>query len=358
MGKEKLNILITGTGGPTPRSFARSLKKLGKYKDYCLFGTDINKYAIGLYQNDLFDKSFITPRSSEEGYWTAMEEIITSHNIQIAVITPEPEIYEWGKRKAEKILPCKALVPSAIAAGAMIDKAVLTKTLSSSGLVPESIDFRHEESNLRTKLEERLVYPFWVRSAMGTSGLGSFKIHDFNDLIKWMSINQEVKKFLASDYLPGRNLACKLLYFEGQLIRAAVGERVNYMMAKVAPSGVTGNTSFGRLLNDPEVFKVSKKAIELVFDQVGTERHGYFTVDLKEDHQGNPLVTEINIRPIGFNSTFASGGANIAEDVIRLLDNDSSFDKTFKLYEFQEGLIFLRDVDALPIVMNESNLLS
>jgi len=42
---------------------------------------------------------------------------------------------------------------------------------------------------------------------------------------------------------------------------------------------------------------------------------------------------------------------------MRLLDNDPTFDRTFKLYEFEKDLIFLRDVDSLPIIMKETELL-
>ena len=54
---------------------------------------------------------------------------------------------------------------------------------------------------------------------------------------------------------------------------------------------------------------------------------------------------------------FAAAGANFAEDTMRLLDNDPAFDYNFKLYEFEKDLIFLRDVDSLPILMKESELL-
>ena len=148
-----------------------------------------------------------------------------------------------------------------------------------------------------------------------------------------------------------------MLYYEGKLIRAAIGERVNYIMAKVAPSGITGNTSFGRLLNDPHVFEESKRAMDYMFQHMGAKKHGFFTVDLKEDKNGKPYITEVNIRHVAFNQMFAAGGANFAEDTMRLLDNDSSFDKNFKLYEFEKDLIFLRDVDALPILMKETELL-
>ena len=54
---------------------------------------------------------------------------------------------------------------------------------------------------------------------------------------------------------------------------------------------------------------------------------------------------------------FAKARTNFTEDTTRLLSNDLTFDKEFKLYEFERDLIFLRDVDSLPIMMKEGELL-
>lgn len=358
MNENSLNILITGTGGPTPRSFARVLKELGSYKNYCLFGTDIHSQAIGLYQNHLFEKSFITPRSSQEGYWEAIQQIIEECNIDIAVILPEAEVRSWSIQQALGQLPCKALVPDIRAVDAMLNKSVLTKALAPHGLVPQSVDIDLNDTELEKIINTSLKYPFWVRSATGSSGLGSFKVESYSDLVKWVSINDRVTKFIASDFLSGRNLACKFLYYQGKLLRSAVGERVNYIMSKVSPSGITGNTSFGRLLNDQKIFEAAYKAIEIMFQLTCADKHGFFTVDLKEDENGKPFITEINVRHVAFTSAFAIGGANFCEDTIRLLDKDKSFDGDFKLYKFEKDLIFLREVDALPIVMKETDLIT
>ncbi len=352
-----MNILITGVGGPTPRSFARAIKEIGNLTSAKIFGTDINRYAIGLYQHPLFEKCYLTPRSSEPGYWEFTEQLIRDHAIDMAVILPETEVIAWSRRQATGTLPCKALIPDLTLAETLVDKAILTRLLDPHGLVPASVGIDPNNSNLQSDIEEKLSYPFWVRSATGSSGLGSFKVQSYRDLQNWITINPDVTNFLASEYLSGRNLACKLLYFEGQLIRAACGERVNYIMAKTSPSGITGNTSYGRLLNDEKVFETGRKAMEIVFEKTGAPKHGFFTVDLKEDATGRPFVTEINVRHVAFTSAFAAGGANLCEDTIRLLENDPAFDRNFKHYQFEDGLIFLRDVDAAPIIMKESELL-
>jgi carbamoyl-phosphate synthase large subunit len=351
-----MRILITGVGGPTPRSFAISLKKYSFYKRFELFATDINPLSMGLYQGDLFSKSFIVPRCTDIDYWDRINEIVKENNIEYAVILPELEVMEWSKRSEAGLLPCKVLLPDSRIASLLVDKARMTEILDHLGLVPPSVEFERSQTDL-TPIFEKLGANFWVRSTSGTSGLGSLQIDSAASLKNWVQINPGVKTFIASKFLPGRNLACKLLYHNGELLRSACGERVNYIMAKVAPSGITGNTSFGRLLNEPKLVDLATKAMTFLFDYLKIKPHGFFTVDFKEDEKGVPFITEVNVRHVAFTQCFAAGGANFAEDTIRLLDEDPTFDRTYKMYTFEKDLIFLRDVDSLPILMKEHQLL-
>ncbi len=148
-----------------------------------------------------------------------------------------------------------------------------------------------------------------------------------------------------------------MLYFDNELKRTACAERVNYIMAKVAPSGITGNTSFGRLINERWLVELSEEALEIISSQLGTELNGIFTVDYKEDASGNPKITEINIRHVAFTSSIAAGGANIPMDTLQaLLEEDTAGMKRID-YTYSEPLIFLRDVDGEPIIIKESCLL-
>ncbi len=351
-----MKILITGVGGPTPRSFAIALKKYSFYKRFELIGTDINPLAIGLYQNELFNKTYVVPPASHPEYWNVMQSILTENNIDVAIILPELEVIEWSKRKETQALPCKALIPDFSMADLLVDKSKMTEILKDLDIVPPSVTFSRDTQNLKAVFDV-LKGNFWVRSTSGTSGLGSLKVEDEDSLKNWIQINPNVQQFIASKFLPGRNLACKMLYHNGQLLRTACAERVNYIMAKVAPSGITGNTSFGRLLNEPNLVAEAKRAMDFLFQYTSAAQHGFFTVDFKEDENGKPYITEINVRHVAFTQCFAAGGANFASDTVRLLNEDATFDRNYKMYEFEKDLIFLRDVDSLPILMKESELL-
>jgi carbamoyl-phosphate synthase large subunit len=351
-----MKILITGVGGPTPRSFAIALKKYSFYKRFELIGTDINPLAMGLYQNELFNKTYVVPPASHPEYWNVMQSILTENKIDMAIILPELEVMEWSKRKETQALPCKALIPDFSMADLLVDKSKMTEILKDLDIVPPSVTFSRDTENLK-EVFEVLKGNFWVRSTSGTSGLGSLKVEDEDSLKNWIQINPNVNQFIASKFLPGRNLACKMLYHNGQLLRTACAERVNYIMAKVAPSGITGNTSFGRLLNEPNLVAEAKRAMDFLFQYTGAKQHGFFTVDFKEDENGKPYITEINVRHVAFTQCFAAGGANFASDTVRLLNEDATFDRNYKMYEFEKDLIFLRDVDSLPILMKEAELL-
>lgn len=352
-----MKILVTGIGGPTPRSFAIALKKYSFYKRFELIATDINPLSVGLYQTDLFSKSYVIPHCTAPNYWEVIEKIVEENQIEAAVILPELEVLEWSKRQLTHSLPCKVLLPTHDIAQLLVDKARMTELLSPLGNVPLSVEFNRFENNLEG-IFEKLGANFWVRSTSGTSGLGSLHIDSLDSLKNWIQINPGVTTFIASTFLPGRNLACKLLYYNGKLVRSACAERVNYIMAKVSPSGITGNTSFGRLLNEPNLVDEAIKAMETIFEATNAPKHGFYTVDFKEDKSGKAFITEINVRHVAFTQCFAAAGANFAVDTIRLLDNDPSFDVDYKMYEFEKDLIFLRDVDSLPILMKESELLS
>jgi glutathione synthase/RimK-type ligase-like ATP-grasp enzyme len=275
----------------------------------------------------------------------------------MALVQPELEVLAWAKRAEESELPCKALLPAYTLAQQLTDKGKMTDILKDTGWVPPSVLIEPDSDTLAATVAQ-LGYPFWIRAASGSSGLGSLKVENEAALRNWIHINPKVKQFIGSQYLPGRNLACKLLYFEGQLLRAACAERVQYIMAKVAPSGITGNTSFGRLLNEPDLVDTATQAMDRLFAHAKAPKHGFFTVDFKEDAAGRPYITEVNVRHVAFSVCFAAGGATFAEDTVRLLDGDAAFDRSYRMYEFEKDLIFLRDVDAEPLLLKENQLLN
>ena len=352
------NILVTGVGGPTPRSFVRAVKLDNEKNDgFRFIGVDCNPLAYGLYDRELFDKSFVVPRADSPDYWDTINQIVKEETIEGAVILPEVEVLEWAKNSSSKLVKSiKTHLPDSNLSRELVNKHRLHELLESTSFVPKYIRIDPKTYSYISVLDE-VKQPFWIRSTEGSSGLGSLKIESEEALAQWISINRGVKEFIASEFLPGRNMACKMLYFNGELKRTACAERVNYIMAKVAPSGITGNTSFGRLINEPGLVARSKMALDLISEKIEKPLNGIFTVDYKEDAKGDPKITEINIRHVAFTSSIAAGGANIPADSLEMMFTDKLESYERVDYHYPEPLIFLRDVDSVPIVMKESELM-
>jgi len=352
-----MNILITGVGGPTPRSFVRAVKLSDNTiaKKTRFIGVDCNPLAYGLYDKELFDSCHVVPRADSEFYWPSINRIVEKEKIDAAVILPEVEVLEWAENlyKLEKKIATH--LPDHKLALSLVNKHLLHKQLTGSEFIPAFKKVNPSGFNY-SDITNETGETFWIRSTEGSSGMGSLRIDSEQALRQWISINMDVNEFLATEYLPGRNLACKLLYFKNDLKRTACAERVEYIMAKVAPSGITGNTSFGRLVNEPELVSISESSLAGISKELDTELNGIFTVDFKEDRNGTPKITEINIRHVAFTSSIAAGGANIPLDTVLAMYHQSWHEMKRIDYRYKESLIFLRDVDSLPVIMKESDL--
>ena len=342
---EKINLLVTGACGVTSRSVVRSLQRSDYFKGKINFiGTDVCYNKYGIYEG-LYEKVYKVPSFDSPEYRTVMEDIIKENNISYAIVIPEPEVLYWSENpfnvKFHKI-PRKF-------AKAVLSKLSLYQLLENSGLTPR---FQMVDKEIKPE-DIKLSYPLWIRdySEGTTSGMGSFMPQNFEQLAAWLKINEGIDTFMLSEYLPGRNLACFLLYDNGKLLKYGVAERQSYLMAKVAVSKITGNTNQGKLLNDEKVFEVAKSAVEKVIAETGEIMNGLVVVDLKEDAYGKPMVTEINIRHVAFTSSFANGGLNFSEAQLLILMGMHDNISAEKTHVFPENNIILRDVDGLPIYL-------
>ena len=129
----------------------------------------------------------------------------------------------------------------------------------------------------------------------------------------------------------------------------AQAERIEYIMAKVAVSGITGNTAKGRLLNNEQIKKTALNAIEKLCAITGEIMEGLVVIDMKGDKNNNPIITEINIRHVAYSSSFASAGFNISEyQLLLALGRDNEISPEIEK-QFPVNNLILRDVDGLPI---------
>lgn len=335
-----MNILFTGIGGPTPIGLAKSIKLV--WPDFNCIGADASAWAPSLYQSDVFNKTFRIPNANAPDYWNAIERLIKNEKIDFVFVVPETEVLVWAKRALTHELPCKSHIPGYTLAEFCFDKLRVAELLHPLGLTPKTVEVKNADALSASGFA--LPYPYWIRVKSGAGALGALRINAKEDLTTWITLHARRNDFIASDFLPGRNYACKLLYDRGSLIQSASGERIDYLLSAAAPSGISGMCSRGRLLNRTDLVEKSKRAMETISDYVQMPLHGLFTIDFKEDAAGNPLITEVNIRHVSFTQAFALGGVNLAATTLSLYLGPDS--KQLRVSEFASEDFFIRGVDA------------
>lgn len=346
-------ILITGIGGPTPRSIALRLRQL--YPDAILIGTDINERAIGFHLDGLLDKKYLVPRADSENYWSVMKKIIADEQVDYAFIQPELEVLKWGEYfKEHNEYICPTFIPPVEYTKSLMDKANMAVLLKDTDFIPITVEITPSAPNYE-QVEAEIGYPCWIRAAVGSGGLGSLKIHSRHELEAWLFIHKNVEKFTVSEFLTGRHLANEMLYINGECIKNAGLHCVNYVMADIAPSKVTGNTSYGKFINEQELLDFCEEVMSVIADKLQVPPHAVYSFDLKEDDKGRLKVTEINIRHMAYTGVMAQVGFDLIEDSVKYIKGQTELIEKFNGYD--HDYLFLRDVDIEPMVRKKPDLL-
>jgi hypothetical protein len=338
-----LNVLITGACGVTPRAIARSLRLSPAFADARLVGADRGGNWYGFYEG-LYERVYRVSQPGDPGFEDLIASICREEEIDAAIVGPEAEVRFWSGREypVPTLLPPPGLVEIAISKGKLYD------ALRESGLVPRfSIVSRDDLLERKLELDGA---PVWLRdhSEATSSGIGSLKVTQAEEAYAWAYLNPAIPSYMVAEHLPGRNVAACLLFHDGELLKAACYERLEYFMGHLAASGVTGNINRGRLINDERARILAEQAVRIVADLAGEDASGLLTVDLREDATGALKVTEINVRHVAATSALAAGGANMAgAQLLATLGRLDEIGETVP--RFPDDNVILRDIDGAPI---------
>lgn len=348
-------ILITGMGGLTPRSIATIVRK--KHPEYKIIGCDIEKKAIGFFMKNLVDEYYICPRCTSPEYFPWIEKLVEAKRIDYAFVQPESEIVEWGDYfdKNGKH-PCPIFMGSKLLSESLKDKSIMAELLKGTDYIPKTIKVTQDNPRFED-VENEIGFPCWIRATEGTGGLGSLRLDDIASYKSWLFINSKIPEFTVCEFLTGRHLANQMLYYNGEYVKGAALECVEYVMANTAPSRVTGNTHFGRFLNENRINEFCDDCIKYLEKKLGVQAHGILSFDLKEDKNGNMKVTEVNIRHMAYTGVMSRVGFDLIEDTIKIMEDGNCDNVVRDQYHYYEKpYIFLRDVDVEPIVLESEEI--
>lgn len=348
-------ILVTGIGGLTPRSITGIIRE--NHPDYKIIGCDIEKKAMGFFMKGLVDEYYVCPRCDAPEYFPWIEKLVKEKNIDYAFVQPESEIVEWGEYYEQHgKFPCPTFMGCKKLSLSLKDKAIMAEALEGTEFIPKTIKVTQDNPKFE-EVEKEIGFPCWIRATNGTGGLGSLKLNDLSSYKSWLFINNFIPEFTVSEFLTGRHLANEMLYYNGEYVKGAALECAEYVMASTAPSRVTGNTHFGRFLNEDSINEFCDRCIKYLEKKLNVTAHGILSFDLKEDGNGNLKVTEVNIRHMAYAGVMAHVGFDLIEDTIKIME-DGNCDNVERAqyYHYEKPYVFLRDVDVEPIILDSEEI--
>lgn len=345
---------MTGIGGLTPRSIATIIKR--NHPDYKLIGIDINKRAVGFFMEGLLDEYYVCPRCTSGEYFPWIEKLVRERNIDYAFVQPESEIVEWGDYYDKHgNYPCPVFMGCKKLSVSLKDKSIMAELLEGTEFIPKTIKVTQDNPRY-VEVEKEIGFPCWIRATNGTGGLGSLKLEDVSSYKSWLFINSNIPEFTVSEFLTGRHLANEMLYYNGEYVKGAALECAEYVMANTSPSKVTGNTAFGRFLNEDRINEFCDRCIKYLESKLDVKAHGILSFDLKENNHGELKVTEVNIRHMAYTGVMAQAGFDLIEDTIRIMeDGNADSIERVPYYHYDKPYVFLRDVDIEPMLLESED---
>lgn len=284
-----MRVLVTGAGGVAGVNFVRAIKA-GPERPYVV-GTDFFSYH--LHFPDL-DKSYQSPRHSDPDFVGTIHKIGQEEKIDFIHPQPESEAYVISSRRKE--VGCKVFLPPKDDYEVGRDKLSTAQAMQKNDVPAPRTESIHSENDVGRAYNNLGVKPVWVRARTGAGGKRSLLCDKTSEIESWIRVWVEKRAadwsdFILQEYLPGRDIAWDSLWFKGKLVTSYTRERLEYVFPNVAPSGVTGTPAVSRIILDEEVNRTGRESVLAIT----REPHGFFSVDMKENREGTPCITEVNV---------------------------------------------------------------
>jgi carbamoyl-phosphate synthase large subunit len=339
--KKIKRILVTGAGGPAAFNFVKSLRVAPER--FYIVGTDIKPYHLEL--NDL-DKRYIIPPASSTDYLKYLNKIIEKEKIDF--IHPQPDVEVAFLSENREKIKAKLFLPDKNTIKLCQDKFETYEILKQNK-IPVAESYLIENKNdlkLAFKMFSKNNKLMWIRAIKGAGSRAALPIKEIEHAEIWIDYWQKMKgigygQFMISEFLPGKEFAFQSLWKDGELITSQARERIEYLFGNITPSGQTSTPSIAKTVHRNDVNKIATAAIKAIDPKAS----GIFCVDLKENKEGIPCITEINTgRFFTTSYFFTQAGLNMPYFYIKLAFNEK-LPKLKKYNPLPKDVYWVRHVD-------------
>lgn len=335
-------ILITGIGGTMAVEICRSVRRDPSVR---IIGADVGTWGREIGRR-LCDDVVSLPRidAGKEQFIAALAGVIRDQGVDFLFVNPDAEletITELGWVPA-----CGHAMPRPEAMSIFLDKTASVEAAGQFGDFPRTRNVSQPEDI--DAAFAALGSPLWMRCRVGPGGKGSIIVEDAEEARAWLRYwgrRGWPNSWMLQDFLPGRNLSWNALYRDGELVAVAAMERKSYVLGGQIISGVSGQTGHGVTIDPDECREIADRVIRAI----DPSPHGFYGVDLREDGDARPRVTEVNARLAGRPLLYTESGVNLALAALRCHRGEPIGDAV-RAEGGEIGLHIFRQIDIEPLI--------
>jgi len=341
MTSRRLLVMAAGTGACN--NLIRSLR-----------AGDAGVYIVGC-NDDRFtlkqsgaDRLYLTPPVAAPTFGPALLRLLDHERIDLVIPSGDGDVVALSALRDK--LGSRCFLPERQMIDLCQDKFELAQFLAARG-VPVPATCAVTRLDGLGAIFKRLgrQRPLWCRVRAGSRSLGAAPVNTVRQARAWISYWEEMRgisanRFTLSEYLPGRDFMCMSLWRDGRMVLITTFEKLSYFGGEAHPSGTSSLSSLAKTIIDRRLVDISNRAIRALSPAAS----GAFSIDLKENCEGIPCITEINAGRffIGMTAFDQVSKHNVSSAYVRLALHEP-LDLQDEYVTVPDHYV-VRDLDTLP----------
>ena len=341
MTSRRLLVMAAGTGACN--NLVRSLRA-GDAEVYVV-GCNDDRFTL---KQSSADRLYLTPPVSSPTFGAALLRLLDHERIDLAIPSGDGDVLALSALRNE--LGSRCFLPEHDVIELCQDKFELTQFLGARGVpLPATCEVKSLDGLGAIFKQLGRRRPLWCRVRTGSRSLGAAPVNTVAQARGWIRYWQEMRgipaeTFTVSEYLPGRDFMCMSLWRDGRMVLVTTFEKLSYFGGESHPSGTSSLSSLAKTIIDHRLVDVCHRAVLAIAPSAS----GAFSIDLKENGDGVPCITEINAGRffIGMTAFDEVAKHSTSSAYVRLALNRSL--ELSDAYVTLPDQYIVRDLDTLP----------
>jgi carbamoyl-phosphate synthase large subunit len=282
-------VLVMAAGTGACNNLVRSLR--AGLEGVSIVGCNHDRFTL---KQSAADRLRLTPPPTAPIFGDALLQLLDDEKIDLVIPSGDGDVLALSVLRRR--LGSRCFLPDSRLIELCQDKFDLGRFLRSRGVpVPATcaVTGYNDLGEIFKRLGRRR--PLWCRVRAGSRSLGAAPVNTVRQARAWIRYWEEMRgvpadRFTLSEYLPGRDFMCMSLWRDGTMVLITTFEKLSYFGGDAHPSGTSSLSSLAKTIIDDRLVDISQRAIRALSPRVS----GAFSIDLKENAEGVPCITEIN----------------------------------------------------------------